>query len=191
MLSGVCRAAVAVDMLRCADVLHAVLCRAAVVAQCALEVLSEQQELREVRYLAALAAASEDGSCCPDAAAAAAVRQQLEAMIAAAQTVGKGYKLESRLVLSQIPQQQPQPSQRQPPQPPVEQQQPPVKQQQQQCVEDAGDSSSEEGCMAAIIPAAEQPPAAVAGAAGDAAALPGQPKDDPAAHAVDVTVQVV
>jgi hypothetical protein len=135
--------------------------------QCALDVVAEQQELREARHIAALADAAEasgSNSCCPDAAAAAAVKQQLDDMIEAAQTVGKGYKLVSRLVLSEIPQRRYQQKQK----PQAEQAQP----------LEVKDSASEY-CTAAIITA--QVP-------GDGQAA-GDGKGGVAAAAVDVSVK--
>lgn len=150
--------------------------------QCALEVIAEQQELREQRYNAvatvgAMAGAGagdgsssrgSSGSCsrsCSAAEIPQAVQQQLDFMLDAAKTVGKGLRLESRLILSQVMCHQGVP---------VQQQQqscaPPVpSEQQQEHEQDDKDVVSEEGCTAAIIEAEEAlaEPAAVskAGAA--------------------------
>lgn len=136
--------------------------------QCALDVIAEQQKLREARYIGALADAAEasgSSSCCPDAAAAAAVKQQLDDVIETAQTVGKGYKLVSRLLLSEIPQRRYQ-----------QQQKPQGEREQRVEVQD----SASEYCTAAIITA--QVP-------GEGQAV-GDGKGGVAAAAVDVSVKV-
>jgi hypothetical protein len=116
-------------------VLRCYFCR----VQCALEVLDEQQQLREERYncsvevtaAAAAAAGAGDGSgshCCTE------IQQQLDQMIEAARTVGKGYKLVSKLPLTNLH---------------LLQQQ--MLQHQQQL--EARDAASEDSCTAAIITA--------------------------------------
>lgn len=75
--------------------------------QCAWDVLVEQQQLREERYncavevTAAAAAAACNGDS-PRSQCCSGIQQQLDQMIEAARTVGKGYKLISQLPLTNL-----------------------------------------------------------------------------------------
>lgn len=130
------------------------------------------------------AAAAKAGKSCfqEHAVLSAAIQQQLDAMMAAAKSVGKGFKLEMRLDLMQLPQQLLQEIQQ-------HEQQKDTNAFQAERPRDSCDASSEECCTTAVISAPVTTTGLDEASAGSTARAP--PVPTKAAHAVAASALAV